>query len=386
MKVLFCHDGPINTYKDEIYCLVYTDEIFERYYIIADEISLLMRTKEVDECATKGLTKINLKKLNAISVPEIKTVKGLLNNKKEAKKIIYDAVKEADYIIARVPSSISYYAIKAAKKYNKPCLAEVVACPWDAYWNHSFKGKILAPYMTYKMKKSVEDVPYALYVTNKFLQDRYPTSGVQVALSDVALNEISDSVLESRLSHIEANDGPIVLGTTAAVNVKFKGQQYIIKALGELKKKGITNFRYEIVGNGDPSYLKKQIEENDVEDLVTLKGGLPHDQVFQWLDSIDIYVQPSRQEGLPRALIEAMSRALPSFGARTGGIPELIDDELIFSNTNKNIKEICDILMSFNKEKFKEQAIKNFTTSKEYEKEVLNARRKEFFRQFRNSL
>lgn len=388
MKVIFCHNGPIKRDSEgKFYGVAHNDRTFSRYYDIADELQLLIRVKDLkDEERTANLSQITVSPLEVIEVPDLMSVKGMLTDTKKAKKIIYDAVRDADYVIARVPSAISYYAIAAAKKYNKPCLAEVVACPWDAYWNHGIKGKLLAHHMTSKMKKSVKDVPYALYVTNKFLQSRYPTNGIQVALSDVALNEISDKVLENRLSHIENNDGTIILGTTAAVNVRFKGQQYIIKALGELKKKGITNFRYEIVGTGDQSFLKKQIKDNNVEDLVTLKGGLPHDQVFEWLDSIDIYVQPSRQEGLPRALIEAMSRALPAFGARTGGIPELIDDKFIFSNTNKNIKEICDILMNFDKETIKEQAIKNFNTSKEYEKEVLNTRRKKFFAEFKKSL
>ena len=54
-------------------------------------------------------------------------------------------------------------------------------------------------------------------------------------------------------------------------------------------------------------------------------GVLPSGQpVLNWLDDIDIYVQPSFQEGLPRALVEAMSGGRPAFASTTGGIPELL--------------------------------------------------------------
>lgn len=385
MKVLFCHNGPITRDdKGNFYGVAHNDRTFSRYYEIADELQILIRVKDLNETEkTANLSQITVSPLEVIPVPNIMSAKGMIKYRREAKKIIYDAVKNADYVIARVPSAISYFAIDAAKKYDKPYLTEVVACPWDAYWNHGLIGKICAPFMRNKTKKRVAKAPYAVYVTNEFLQKRYPTKGKSVAISNVALNSMEEAVLENRILHIENNDKKFIIGTTAAVNVRFKGQQYIIKALGKLKKQGISNFRYEIVGNGDQSYLKKQIAKYDVDDLVMLKGGLPHNEVFDWLDSIDIYVQPSCQEGLPRALVEAMSRGLPAFGAKTGGIPELLEEKFIFSNSRKNIKEICNILLSFDKNVMKEQAIRNFNESKKYQKEILEKRRSEFFLQFK---
>lgn len=69
--------------------------------------------------------------------------------------------------------------------------------------------------------------------------------------------------------------------------------------------------------------------ENGVADRVVFKGQMKHQQVLEWIDSLDIYIQPSMQEGLPRALIEAMSRACPAIGSSTGGIPELLPSDAI---------------------------------------------------------
>src|SRR5699024_742855 len=132
-----------------------------------------------------------------------------------------------------------------------------------------------------------------------------------------------------KISRMKKNE-KIVIGTTAALDVRFKGQQYIIKALSELKKQGATNFEYQLVGSGSASYLESVAKKYNISNQVKILGSMTHEDVFDWLENIDIYTQPSRQEGLPRALIEAMSRGLPSFGARTAGIPELLEDDFIF--------------------------------------------------------
>lgn len=101
-----------------------------------------------------------------------------------------------------------------------------------------------------------------------------------------------------------------------------------------------------------------------------------------WVETIDIYVQPSRQEVLPRALIEAMSRAIPAFGANTAGIPELLQDDFIFSNTRNNINEICSILLSYNKRMMLYQAKRNYKESKRYDKSIIESTRNSFFNEF----
>ncbi|GAB2318566.1 hypothetical protein IRB23SM22_08240 [Alkalibacterium sp. s-m-22] len=388
MRVLFCHDGPLRKdEKNEFYGTAHNDETFKRYYSIAEELAVVIRVQEImsDE-ASNRLSKITVNPFEVISCPNISSFKGQLTNKKNAINIIANEIQKSDYIIARLPSFVGNIAVDFARKYGKPYLVEVVACPWDGFWNHSMTGKFIAPLMYYATKKRVKESLYAIYVTNHFLQNRYPTDGKHTNCSNVALTEFDDGVLERRLTKIESmkDTDKIVIGTTAAVNVRYKGQQYIIQALGKLKKQGFTNFEYQLVGGGDQVFLKSIAEKHDVLDQVKFLGAMTHNKVFDWLETIDIYTQPSRQEGLPRALIEAMSRAIPAFGARTAGIPELLDDKFIFSNTKKNIDEIIKILKSFDKQAMTKQATRNYEESKKYDKNVIEERRRRFFEAFKN--
>ena len=98
---------------------------------------------------------------------------------------------------------------------------------------------------------------YAVYVTNAFLQRRYPTRGISAAVSDVELTPADAAVLARRLEKIRTYSGKLVLGTAAAVNVAFKGQRYVIEALARLKAAGRTDVEYRLAGGGDPTALRE---------------------------------------------------------------------------------------------------------------------------------
>jgi glycosyltransferase involved in cell wall biosynthesis len=392
VRVLFAHnirmkeDAEGNLYTHGSY----SNSVWERYKIISDNLSVMARQEHIiyDFIDASGqFEKFDCSNMNVVYVEDIhRSIFAFINplNRFKNNRIIKEAVNTHDFAIARLPSYQGQKVIKYAKKSKKPYICEIVGCPWDSLWNHSIKGKILAPFSFIQLKKTALKAPFVIYVTNEFLQQRYPTHGKSVSCSDVALTEFDEGILERRLEKIERlkTTDKLIVGTTAAVNVRFKGQQYIIKALGKLKKEGNINFEYQLVGGGDQTYLKRVAEKCDVKNQVKFLGTLPHDEVFKWLETIDIYAQPSRQEGLPRALIEAMSRGLPAFGARTGGIPELLEPALIFSNTRNNLKEICNILKKFDKITMLEQAKKNYKESKKYDKKAIEERRKSFFEMF----
>ena len=202
----------------------------------------------------------------------------------------------------------------------------MVACPWDSLWNHSsILGKILAPLMYLKTKKVYKELKNIIYVSEEFLQNRYPTKGNSLGCSDVNIENVDDVLLNQRLDKIKKKKDLIRIGLVGSLNVNFKGHKEAILMVRELNKK---DYKVELhcLGGGDAK-------------SVFFDGTLPSgDPVFKWFDSLDIYVIPSLQEGLPRALVEAMSRACPAVGMRTGGIPELINKDFVCKR--KDYKEM----------------------------------------------
>ena len=382
-KLIFCYDGPLKKTKDlQYYNIVLTNELFERYEVIANDIEIAVRTEEITEDNIQNKSsKINKEKYKVIECPNILSLKGLIVNRNECKKILRKEIEASDYVIARLPSMIGNMSINLAKKLNKPYLIEMVGCPWDAFWNYSLKGKLFAPIMTYMTRKRVKNAPYVLYVTKEFLQKRYPTKGKNINCSNVILNNLNKENLKIRKEKIynDKEESVKIIATTAAVDVRYKGQEYVIKAIKKLKDQGKI-FQYWLIGGGDNSYLKNLAEKYEIENQVEFLGSLPHEKVFEKLKNVDIYIQPSKQEGLPRALIEAMSIGCLCIGEKTGGIPELLDKNYVVRKGK--VSDIVNKLKNIETKELLQQAEVNIKKSNEYDAEVLKKRRNNFYKQF----
>lgn len=355
------------------------EELFKRYIDCFGEVSVFATERLATEKDDKFVCTQN--RVECVSFHLVKKTSNIFAIMSNCRNKLKPIISKQDFVIARLPSIYGSMAIYFARKQNKPYLIELVGCPWDSLWNHSWKGKLFALFMWFFTRKAVKKAPYVLYVTNQFLQYRYPCIGKTIGCSNVALPPLEQQILEKRLIKIKqmGSNKPVILGTIAAVNVRYKGQEYVIRAISQLNKEGY-DFEYHLVGGGDNSYLKSIAQRVNVADKVKFLGALPHEEVFEFLDKIDIYIQPSKTEGLPRALIEAMSRGCPSIGSKAGGIPELLDGDMLFKPGTVN--EIINILKRFNIEKMIEQADRNFEKAREYDKELLYEKRMKFYMEF----
>jgi len=357
--------------------------IWNRYHNYGDNCLLICHKIDVKKPSQDRIDD----SVNIVIINKINTVKALISKySKLNDAIAKKQVMWADLCIVHLPNENGYQVIKYCKKYNKPYMTVVCGCSWDALWNHGWKGKIMAPMGFYKLKKAQKNAPYSIYVTNEFLQNRYPTSGKSIGCSNVNITTGIEGVLDKRLNHIElANHNVnrvLKIGTAAAIDVAYKGQEYVIRALGLLKNNGML-YEYHLIGTGDDTRLRGIAKEADVEEEVFFHGALPHEKVLDFLDEMDIYIQPSKQEGLPRSMIEAMSRGCLCLGSKTAGIPELIEPKYVFPKGD--VKEIARILSELSEEDFISQARINFEKAKEYDSRLLNDRRHSFICEFKNS-
>ena len=379
MKTAFFHDCVFVVDSNNIY---YTKgaldaEKLSEYVKYFDQLTVFTRSRKItNDDNIKKMTKASTDNVTFDSIDNL-NVFSLFFGK--YRKKIRELVKNSDFIIARIPSYIGHVAIQEAKKMHKNYLVEMVACPWDALWNYGKITKKICALPTYILHRiDVYNAKNVIYVSEEFLQQRYPTKGKSIGCSDVVLNDFDENILDKRIKKMENKEESFKLCTLANVELKYKGQEYVIKALKKLKDKGII-IEYYLAGGGNPNRLKRLIKKLNLETQVHLLGGIPHDKIFELLDNIDLYVQPSLQEGLPRSLVEAMSRACPAIGSKTGGIPELISKEGIFSR--KNVNDISKMILNLinSKELLKNLAKTNFEHSKEFKNDILISKRNKFY-------
>ncbi len=385
-KVIFAYNGRVERdEKGHYYGNELNDIIVERYRKLAERVVFLVRVKPLSKTVNNRVLPFLHSFFSVVELDNFSGIVSYFINYRKRKRLIEKEIKDADIIVARLPSSIGRMAVASAKKYNKPYLVEVVGCPWDALWNHSIVGKLVAPVAFFKMKRIVAKSPFVIYVTSHFLQKRYPNKYRNIGISDVVVKAIDNEILSERQNRVEnfSTKGIISIGTIAGIDVPYKGHTDVLKAIWALKKEGYT-IKYYIIGKGEGRTINDLIKGLHLEDDVLVIGEVSHELIGNYIRKFDIYIQPSKMEGLPRAVVEALSFACPVIGSNAGGIPELISKRMIFSKGD--IKGLCVIIGQLTTEILKEESVKNYFKSKEFLQPILDIKRNDFYEEFLKSI
>ncbi len=117
-------------------------------------------------------------------------------------------------------------------------------------------------------------------------------------------------------------DNKIIIGIIATLR-SWKGHSYLIDAISQIP----NNLIYlAIVGDGpQKKNLEAQVKLRNSEDRIEFIGQ--KEDVLPYLQSFDCFIFPSyANEGIPQALLQAMSIGLPIITCAIGGIPEAIEN------------------------------------------------------------
>lgn len=385
MDLLFIYYSE-RVYEDEYGNLYaggnFPQEVWDRYLNISDSLSVIMRKagKRVRKTqALQSLERIDTDRIHMILLPDLYAgLHGFFNlhNRNRIKVLTNRQISRCDAVIIREAHSPLMRMVRIS---GVPYLTEVIGSPWDICWNHGLKGRILALPEYLKARYGIAQSQWVLYVTKRYLQKKYPSFGHQAAVCDAAVPDVSEEILKKRLKKIDLQKKTLVIGTAAALDVSYKGQKYVIQALAELKKQGIR-YEYQLAGAGSGRKLLKEAKKHGVEKQVKILGQITHGQILEWLETIDIYINPSLTEGLPRAVVEAMSYGLPCFASDAGGHPELLERRALFKAGS--VPQIVRRLRSMTSSQMKKMAVRNFRKAEDYKKEKLDRKRNLFFRQF----
>lgn len=145
------------------------------------------------------------------------------------------------------------------------------------------------------------------------------------ALVEVLLNGICIRAIAPRAEGRQP-DGTFRIVQLARLNYEKKGQDILIDALGELRRRGHNDVRVDFIGGGvsaDP--LKERAATLGVDDAVHFLGIMDRDEVYRRLADYDAMVHPSRYEGFGLIIAEAMCAGLPLIVTRNDGPWEVAD-------------------------------------------------------------
>lgn len=103
-----------------------------------------------------------------------------------------------------------------------------------------------------------------------------------------------------------------------------KGLDLGLRALAQLKD---LNWEWRIAGDGPQiDSLKSLAQELGISDRVIFLGWQNREELTRWYHHSNLFLFPSRHEGMPNAVLEAMSSGLPVVATRIAGSEELVLD------------------------------------------------------------
>lgn len=125
-----------------------------------------------------------------------------------------------------------------------------------------------------------------------------------------------------------------------------KNHQAILEALELLNRKGISA-RVRLFGEGPlMEETRERVRELGLTDQVVFEGLT--DNVFPHLNRADLFLLPSRWEGIPMTVIEAMGTGLPVIASDVGGLRDMIhsgSSGLLIAPTGQALAQAVEALV-----------------------------------------
>jgi glycosyltransferase involved in cell wall biosynthesis len=377
-------------------------QFWMRYLEVFDRVRIVARATRVEQ-PPEGWLPVNSETILFHALPDYCGPWECLKRYPALRAAIRSAVPAHGAVILRVASQIATMLAGHLNKKDHPYGLEVLGDPAVVFAN-GVVDHPLRPFFrwnfTRNLRKQCLRANGVAYVTKHALQALYPAQVMSTSFSDVDLPEeaIVGSHAFTHYSSIELETAGlatsvrtefeketynlVLVGSLAQL---YKGADVLIEAIARCVRAGF-NLTAAIVGDGKyRPVLMAQAERAGIASRIRFLGQVTAGEaVRQILDGADLFVLPSRTEGLPRALIEAMARAVPCIGSTVGGIPELLDktDLVPPGDPAALASKIQEVLRS--PERMKMMAHRNLQAAMEFRDVTLAERRRRFYRHIRD--
>ncbi|WP_302062655.1 glycosyltransferase [uncultured Muribaculum sp.] len=363
------------------------DSFFGKYLDVFDSVRVL-GDKMSSYLDVKGLSQMIDSHISVELIPS-NTHPSDFKNDKRIRQILHDEISKAEAVLIKPSTRKGMMAIKIAKELGKPYMIEMTGDIHNALrQNSNFMKRLYAPFLYRSIKNAIADAPFGLYVSRDYLQSQFPIRGEMCGCSDVILDFSAENILTDRLQLIESitSERQINLALIGFYQGKMKGVDTAIRALARLPQ----HFHLNILGNGTEENREKWYRYADRHGIKNPKYRISFPrplksstEVLNWLDTQDFFVFPTLSEGLPRCLVEAISRGCVCFATNICTMPELLDESCLFPKHRDDILSQLILEYASDKDKLKEMAMRNYQHSKNYAPDILRKRRNEFLERFR---
>lgn len=390
MKIAIVCDEKCSHIGDKYYLREFGQILINRYLTVFDEVRLIVRTLDVRDISELGKFSVLISDPR-VEIYPIPYFQGPIEYAKEYFKV-RTAIKKSlfgcEAAIFRLPSALGFAVCSLADKQCVPFAVELVYDCKDGYGQAHGVEKILWWKMHQKQVLACRKAIAIAPVTSKYLQSHYDPIEKDIIRSHYSSVEMGKEFYYEPRVYPKKKILTIV---HVANQVQFKGRkghEDVITSIKILKDKGIQ-IEGVFVGEDYDNGIRKLAEFAStlgVEDQISFTGYLSSEKMRQVLISSDIAVMPTKAEGLPRVVIEAMAIGLPCITTNVSGNPELIDEEFLFNygDTEAIVRLVLTLIND--REKYEATSKRNFEKSQEFSKSVLDNRRKEFFCAIRHEI
>ncbi|HNQ24256.1 MAG TPA: glycosyltransferase family 4 protein [Phycisphaerae bacterium] len=288
------------------------------------------------------------------------------------------AVGQHDAYCLRVPCANATLIWHELRRRGLPFGLEVVGDPADSLGAGAVRSlaRPLARWSAVRaLRAQCRTACATAYVTREMLQRHYPPAPGAFTTHYSSIELPPEAFVVEPRTNLGAGHRLVYVGT---LEVLYKAPDVLIRALALCRPHEV---RLTIVGEGrERAGLEALARDVGVRDRITFAGRLPAGAaVREVLDTADLFVLPSRQEGLPRAMIEAMARGLPCLGSTVGGIPELLPAEDMVRPGDAKVLAAKITEMLADNDRLCACARRNLALAQEYVQEALAQRRRVFY-------
>lgn len=371
-----------------------------RYLTVFDNIIVIARVKLVSH-AKPTWSNSNGKNVSFFNLPYYTGLAGLIKNSFKLIRTLQKATKLEGLFLCRVPSQTANLLTLLLRKKHNYAL-EVVGDPYDVF-STGIGGKYLAPILKLISKKALQkQCKNALgisYVTEKYLQKRYP-AGQNTHVSFYSSIMLDKSRISSKAKLYLSPARKLIF--VGSLDQLYKAPDILLSSLAKLLNDD-DSYHLTMLGTGKfKADLVRLADHLGIRTQVNFAGEVNSAEVVKHLQQAEVFVLPSRTEGLPRAMIEAMAQGLPCIGSNAGGIPELLEPKFctnIAENSSltsqlshlqkndeeKSINQLYSLLSELCNNTVTLNAQSNYSITKacEYSNEVLSLKRTQFYKKIR---